>query len=115
MVGLQAPMSSLPLVLFAWGCLLDSDLLLVEKTYFSPLGNCHYSLVKHQLTVFIWMSFYYVELDNGNLFYKLCETVGIKIISSGADEMAQLLRALTALPEVLSSNLSNHLVAHNHL
>ena len=28
--------------------------------------------------------------------------------------MAQRLRALTALPEVLSSNPSNHMVAHNH-
>jgi hypothetical protein len=29
--------------------------------------------------------------------------------------MAQQLRALTALPEVLSSNPSNHMVTHNHL
>jgi hypothetical protein len=29
--------------------------------------------------------------------------------------MAQQLRALTPLPEVLSSILSNHMVAHNHL
>ena len=33
----------------------------------------------------------------------------------GAGEMAQQLRILTALPEVLSSNASNHMVAHNHL
>jgi hypothetical protein len=32
-----------------------------------------------------------------------------------AAEMAQRLRALTALPEVLSSIPSNHMVAHNHL
>jgi hypothetical protein len=32
----------------------------------------------------------------------------------GAGEMAQWLRALTALLKVLSSNPSNHLVAHNH-
>jgi hypothetical protein len=31
------------------------------------------------------------------------------------EEMAQWLRALTALPEVLSSIPNNHLVAHNHL
>jgi len=39
------------------------------------------------------------------------------LIRSGcrAGEMAQRLRALTALPEVLSSNPSNHMVAHNHL
>ena len=33
----------------------------------------------------------------------------------GAGEMAQQLRALTTLPEVLSSIPSNHMVAHNHL
>jgi hypothetical protein len=32
-----------------------------------------------------------------------------------AGEMAQRLRALAALPEVLNSNPSNHMVAHNHL
>ena len=32
-----------------------------------------------------------------------------------AGEMAQRLRALTAIPEVLSSNPSNHMVAHNNL
>jgi hypothetical protein len=32
----------------------------------------------------------------------------------GTGEMAQRLRALPALPEVLSSIPSNHMVAHNH-
>jgi hypothetical protein len=32
-----------------------------------------------------------------------------------AGEMAQWLRAPTALPKVPSSNPSNHMVAHNHL
>jgi hypothetical protein len=32
----------------------------------------------------------------------------------GAGEMAQWVRTLTALPKVLSSNPSNHMVAHNH-
>jgi hypothetical protein len=32
-----------------------------------------------------------------------------------AGEMAQRLRALIVLPEVLSSIPSNHMVAHNHL
>jgi hypothetical protein len=36
-------------------------------------------------------------------------------IDKRAGEMAQQLRALTALPKVLSSNPSNHMVAHNHL
>jgi hypothetical protein len=34
---------------------------------------------------------------------------------SGAGEMAQQLRAPTALSKVLSSNPSNHMVAYNHL
>jgi hypothetical protein len=34
---------------------------------------------------------------------------------SWAGEMAQQLRALTALPEVLSSIPRSHIVAHNHL
>jgi hypothetical protein len=33
---------------------------------------------------------------------------------AGADEMGQQVRALTALLKVLSSNPSNHMVAHNH-
>jgi hypothetical protein len=37
-----------------------------------------------------------------------------KIIVPGAGEMAEQLRASTALPKVLSSNPSNHMVAHNY-
>jgi len=52
-----------------------------------------------------------------------CGLVGVDVLlwvwalrpSSWAGEMAQRLRALTALPEVLSSNPSNHMVAHDHL
>jgi hypothetical protein len=36
-------------------------------------------------------------------------------IQYGVGEMAQWLRALTALPKVLSSSPNNHMVAHNHL
>jgi hypothetical protein len=36
-------------------------------------------------------------------------------INKGAGESTQQLRALTALPEVLSSIPRNHMVAHNHL
>jgi hypothetical protein len=39
----------------------------------------------------------------------------IKNISLGTGEMAQRLRTLTALPEVLNSIPSNHMVAQNHL
>jgi hypothetical protein len=37
------------------------------------------------------------------------------MLAFGVGEMAQQLKALTALPEVLSSNPSNHMVAQNHL
>jgi hypothetical protein len=36
------------------------------------------------------------------------------IVKERAGEKAQRLRALTVLPKVLSSNPSNHMVAHNH-
>jgi hypothetical protein len=39
----------------------------------------------------------------------------LKIILIEAGEMAQWLRELAALPAVLSSIPSNHMVAHNHL
>ena len=38
-----------------------------------------------------------------------------RICGSGAVEMAPRLRALTTLPKVLSSSLSNDMVAHIHL
>jgi hypothetical protein len=37
------------------------------------------------------------------------------IISTGAGKIAQWLKALATLPEVQSSNPSNHMVAHNYL
>jgi hypothetical protein len=39
----------------------------------------------------------------------------VKKLVQEPGEMAQWLRALIALPEVLSSIPSNHIVAHNHL
>jgi hypothetical protein len=43
------------------------------------------------------------------MFYYLLEAC------SWASEMAQWVRALTALQKVLSSNPSNHMLAHNYL
>jgi len=40
---------------------------------------------------------------------------GIKTPNQGTREIAQWLRALAALPKVLSSIPSIHMVAHNHL
>jgi hypothetical protein len=44
----------------------------------------------------------------------LAKKESLKKIIYGASEMAQWLRALTVLPEVTSSNPSNHMVAQNH-
>ena len=44
-----------------------------------------------------------------------CKMVLTQDIQEGAGEMAQWLRAPTALLKVLSPNSSNHMVAHNHL
>ena len=41
--------------------------------------------------------------------------IPLRIHLTGAREMSQRLRALAALPEVLSSIFSNHMVVHNPL
>jgi hypothetical protein len=51
-------------------------------------------------------------LPNLLLGHDVC--AGIETLTKGL-EMAQRLRALTALPKVLSSIPSNHMVDHNHL
>jgi hypothetical protein len=60
-------------------------------------------------------------LPSGKVVAKLMKdsqpqkAIHVQNISVGAGEMAQQWRALIALPKVLSSNPSNHMVAHNHL
>ena len=51
----------------------------------------------------------------GLVFVCLEDLVQDRNKDNRAGEMAQWLRALTALPEVLSSIPSNHMVDHNHL
>jgi polyisoprenoid-binding protein YceI len=48
--------------------------------------------------------------------FEIFPTIARKTFKSraGIGELAQRLRAQTALPEVLSSIPSNHMVAHNH-
>jgi hypothetical protein len=53
------------------------------------------------------------KVEKGNK--KWYASLSSQSLSPGAGEMAQQLRALTALPEVLSSIPSNHMEAHNHL
>ena len=43
------------------------------------------------------------------------KSMAFKKSHTGVGEMAQQLRVPTALPKVLSSIPSNHMVAHNHL
>jgi hypothetical protein len=43
-----------------------------------------------------------------------CYFLHDRIVNNRAREMAQWIRAVSALPKVLSSNPSNHMVAHNH-
>jgi hypothetical protein len=45
---------------------------------------------------------------------KQTKTTPLRTKNIGAGEMAQWLKVLTALLKVLSSNPSNHMVAHNH-
>jgi hypothetical protein len=54
-----------------------------------------------------WTTLYFYQFKPHKVFFIGRET--------RAGEMAQWLRALTALPKVLSSNPSNHMVAYNHL
>jgi hypothetical protein len=54
--------------------------------------------------------------QSGSIYSDLgTHTSILKKMPHGDGEMAQQLRALTALPGVLSSIPSNHIVAHNHL
>ena len=57
-------------------------------------------------------------LNHGaNSLYSWKTTYAISFIlflTQGAGEMAQRVRAPTALPKVMSSNPSTHVVAHNH-
>jgi hypothetical protein len=72
-----------------------------KKSFPSELSYCQLSLafvIKSGLILHAPFSFYFF----------------LNIIL-WAGEMAQRLRAPTALPKVLSSNSSNHMVAHNHL
>ena len=76
-----------------------------------------------------WFFFLYTEKQMLQLFSHLwilyfiqthkCVCVCVCVcdikVEMGAGEMAQQLRALAVLPEVLSSIPSNHMVAHNHL
>jgi hypothetical protein len=64
-----------------------------------------------------WSRAVVLNLPSARIFSTILHVVvtsNHKIILLWAGEMAQWLKAPTALPEVRSSNPSNHMVAHNH-
>jgi hypothetical protein len=54
------------------------------------------------------------EGGSNDIILLMYEIILIKKVTRWTEEMAQKLRALTALPEVLSSIPSSHMVTHNH-
>jgi hypothetical protein len=61
---------------------------------------CIYIYVYIYIYIYIYI---YVHIHTSQHTISLCP-----------GEMARQVRALTALPKVLSSNPNNHMVAHNH-
>ena len=67
------------------------------------------------LATFCWASRDAHIWDSKSSCHSSCDLALYENVLLRAAEMAQHLRALTVLPVVLSSNPSNHIVAHNHL
>jgi hypothetical protein len=63
---------------------------------------------------YIYTMEYYSAIKNNDFMKFPDKLMKLENIILDAGDMAQQLRALTALPKVLSSNPSNHMVAHNH-
>jgi hypothetical protein len=79
----------------------------------TPSSLFHYSLPAPRLILFFFFFFFLVFRDETG-FLCIALELTLKLLA-GAGEMAQRLGELTVLPKVLSSNPSNHMVAHNHL
>jgi hypothetical protein len=101
-----------------WGerkrVLLDKEqFLTIHSTLFSRLlkmRSCYFiGYLQYILTAFSVLAH---SLERVRWILNHCFL--IKRCRLGAGEMAQWVRALTVLPEVLSSNPSNHMVTHNH-
>jgi hypothetical protein len=68
------------------------------------------------LLTFLWELYFVCTHTHAPLPYKIKEKIVIQLKKKKEEggKMAQQVRVLTALPNVLSSNPSNHIVAHNH-
>jgi hypothetical protein len=84
-------------------------MLLLQALPFLTSPSYRHCMASSILCLYLHMAFSSIDMSNSSLV--LCDEKHL----SRAGEMAQQLRALTALPKVLSSNPSNHMVAHNHL
>jgi hypothetical protein len=60
-------------------------------------------------------TYLHTNLNGIQIYIPSIYITSLRITATGAGEMAQQLRALTALPEILSSIPSNYMVAYNHL
>jgi hypothetical protein len=93
-------------------------LVLGVVSHYIPSTESHMGLNSIQWTFWTkWLTRIYKtqSIQNSGVNYDLLNILRTKLANVGAGEMAQRVRALTALPEVLSSNPSNNMVAHNHL
>jgi hypothetical protein len=79
-----------------------------------PIGQVISPLFCHEQLIII--TFLKIPPGQGDIcLNKIPWNKDCKKQNKEAGEMVQWIRALTALPEVLSSILSNHMMAHNHL
>ena len=77
-----------------------------------------YSDCSYVVNLLPYLPYVYIRLDANPisaLMIQLGSLLNSRKKTTGAGEMAQWLRALPALPKVLSSIPSNYIVAHNHL
>jgi hypothetical protein len=84
---------------------------------FSPYKEMHSVMAPHYLKPLEEVSGWVPTQGNNNLVHSNQDTTSVYMLEKWKQtgEMAQWLRALPALPEVLRSIPSNHMVTHSHL
>jgi hypothetical protein len=79
-----------------------------SRSHSLPPRRTHQLVIQCQMVSFEHISIQVTLYRQSRLY------LYIKNVNMWAGEMAQRVRELTALPKVLSSNPSNHIVAHDH-